>query len=497
MACVIPGALMVVGLISHNYHQGRAALIQASLATARAMVSTVDRELAGTRASLLALSTSQALEYDDFASFYERAKLVLKTQGASSIFLLDPTFQQRVNTLLPFGSKPPPTVDTGLRQVFKTGRPVTTDIFMAPISKKLLIAVGVPVFRGDTVAYVLGASILPERLTEILTQQRLSPDWVSAILDSTGTIVARTSQMERFVGTKGAPAMVARMAQVAEDSLETRSVEGIPVLIVFSRSALSNWTVAIGIPLAGITDELWQTLSWLVAGMAILLVSSLALAWAIGSKIARPIHELAAPALALGAGAAVTVPPLDLREADEVGKALTKASAMLRSAQHQASHDVLTGLANRALFDEILNHQLAICRRTQSNLAIIYIDLDGFKPVNDIHGHATGDDVLCMVAERLKGAIRESDMAARLGGDEFALILQQTGLAAAQKVAQKLIGGLSAPYAIGSLTLTLSASIGVAAYPDSGTTAETLSQHADEAMYKAKFASRRGYAVAS
>ncbi len=291
--------------------------------------------------------------------------------------------------------------------------------------------------------------------------------------------------------------MVARMAQVAEDSLETRSVEGIPVLIVFSRSALSNWTVAIGIPLAGITDELWQTLSWLVAGMAILLVSSLALAWAIGSKIARPIHELAAPALALGAGAAVTVPPLDLREADEVGKALTKASAMLRSAQHQASHDVLTGLANRALFDEILNHQLAICRRTQSNLAIIYIDLDGFKPVNDIHGHATGDDVLCMVAERLKGAIRESDMAARLGGDEFALILQQTGLAAAQKVAQKLIGALSAPYAVGSLTLALSASIGVAAYPDSGTTAETLSQHADEAMYKAKFASRRGYAVAS
>ena len=284
---------------------------------------------------------------------------------------------------------------------------------------------------------------------------------------------------------------------MAEDSLETRSVEGIPVLIVFSRSALSNWSVAIGIPLAGITDELWQTLSWLVAGMAILMVSSLALAWAIGSKIARPIHELAAPALALGAGAAVTVPPLDLREADEVGKALTKASAMLRSAQHQASHDVLTGLANRALFDDILNHQLAICRRTQSNLAIIYIDLDGFKPVNDIHGHATGDDVLCMVAERLKGAIRESDMAARLGGDEFALILQQTGLAAAQKVAQKLIGGLSAPYAIGSLTLALSASISVAAYPDSGTTAETLSQHADEAMYKAKFASRRGYAVAS
>ena len=81
MACVLPGALMVAGLISHNYYQGRAALTQASLATARAMMSAVDRELAGVRASLLALSTSQALEYDELASFYERAKQVLKTQN--------------------------------------------------------------------------------------------------------------------------------------------------------------------------------------------------------------------------------------------------------------------------------------------------------------------------------------------------------------------------------------------------------------------------------
>ena len=181
-----------------------------------------------------------------------------------------------------------------------------------------------------------------------------------------------------------------------------------------------------------LTNELLHTLSWLVAGTAILLLSSLALAWAIGSKIARPIHELAAPALALGSGEAVTVPSLHLREADEVGRALTRASAMLMAAQHKANHDVLTGLANRALFDEILGHQLAICRRTKTNLAIVYIDLDGFKPVNDVHGHATGDEMLCMVATRLKAAIRESDLAARLGGDEFALILLHTGLAAAR-----------------------------------------------------------------
>jgi diguanylate cyclase (GGDEF)-like protein len=221
------------------------------------------------------------------------------------------------------------------------------------------------------------------------------------------------------------------------------------------------------------------------------------LAWVIGSKIARPIHELAAPALALGSGAAVIVPSLHLREADEVGRALTRASAMLTAAQHRASHDVLTGLANRALFDEILGHQLAICKRTKTNLAVVNIDLDGFKPVNDGHGHATGDEMLCAVAARLKAVIRESDLAARLGGDEFALILLHAGMAAAETVAKKLIDSLSAPYAIGSQTLKISASIGIAVYPESGADAEALSQHADDAMYKAKAARKRGVAVAS
>lgn len=497
MACVLPASSTIVGLISYNYYQGRAALNRASMATAQAMMSAVDRELARTQAALFALSTSHSLAYGDLSAFDEEAREVLNTQTANSIFLLDPTFQQPLNTLIPFGSKSPSSVDTGLRQVFQTGRPVTTDIFVAPISKKHLIAVGVPVFRGATVSYVLGAGILPERLSALLTQQRLSSDWIGVIFDSTGTIVARTHQMERFVGTKGAPAVLARMAEVAEDTLEAKSVEGIPILSVFSKSTVSNWTVAIGIPTRILTNELWAVLGWTIAGTAILLFSSLALTWVIGRKIAGPIHELAAPALALGSGKAVTVPSLRLKEADEVGRALTKASAMLMAAQHKANHDVLTGLANRALFEEILGHQLAICSRTETNFALIYIDLDGFKAVNDVHGHAAGDAMLCMVATRLRSAIRESDLAARLGGDEFALILTHTGLAAAQVVAQKLIDSLSAPYSIGSLALEISASIGIAAYPESGATSEALSQRADEAMYKAKAMGKRSYALAS
>jgi diguanylate cyclase (GGDEF)-like protein len=228
-----------------------------------------------------------------------------------------------------------------------------------------------------------------------------------------------------------------------------------------------------------------------------LLLSSFAAAWAIASRIAASIHQLAAPALALGSGTAVSVPALDLKEADEVGRALTRASAMLMAAQHRANHDTLTGLANRALFDEIFTHQLAICRRTNRYLAIVYIDLDGFKPVNDTHGHAVGDEVLRMVAERLKHSIRESDLAARLGGDEFALVLVNTGQDAAQALALQLMDALSVPYPVGSLKLEISASIGIAGYPESGTVREALSLRADEAMYRAKAAGKRRYAVAS
>jgi diguanylate cyclase (GGDEF)-like protein len=490
MACILPTVPMIAGLIVYNYYQGRDALTQAATGTARAMISAVDRELAGMQAAMLVLSMSPSLAYDDLASFYEQAQQVLKTQNASSIFLIDATLEQRVNTLRLFGSKPPPRVASGLGAVFSSRRPITTDVFMGPISKVPLIVVGVPVFRGDTVVYALGAAILPERLSALLAHQRLSPDWISVIFDSTGSVVARTRQQERFVGTKGAPAVVARIAEVGEGSLEATSLEGIPVLTVFSKSAVSNWSVAIGIPLGSLTGELWAALGWIAGGSAVLLLSSLGIAWLVGLKIAQPIRQLAAPALALGSAKAVIVPFLNLKEADDVGQALTRASQMLMAAQHRANHDVLTGLANRALFAEILSHQLAICNRTKTNLAILYVDLNGFKPVNDAHGHGTGDALLCMVATRLKSAIRESDLAARVGGDEFALILIDTGLAAAQAVAGKLRDSLSASYCIGSLVLKISASIGIAVFPESGRTSEALSQHADAEMYRAKARAR-------
>ncbi len=492
MACLIPTLLMAAALISYNYQRERTRLVRDSIATARAMVQAIDRELTSIRVAAEVLSTSPHLQSGNIAAFYAQAQGVVDRGIGNNVVLSDATGLQLVNTAKRVGERLPHHGNPEqLRKIFETARPVVADIYFGPVLQRPLMSIDVPVFHGGKVVYDLSIGILPDRFARLLKDQRLPQGWIAAVFDSTGTIVARTHEMERFVGKKGAPALVKRMAEVREDSLKTITVEGIPVLSVFSRSVVSNWSVAIGIPMRILTNELRQVLWWLIFGVAILLLSSLGFAWAIGGRISRSIHGLTVPALALGSGEAVKVPSLRLKEADEVGQALMKASEMLRDAEHRAYHDALTGLANRALFKEIVDQQLASCHRTGTTLTVLYIDLDRFKDVNDIHGHVTGDEILRSVAARLKNSIRRSDVAARLGGDEFAVVLPHTGVEAAEEVARKLTDKMSVPYTVGPLTLNVSASIGVAGYPRSGTTSEELLHSADEAMYKAKSSKKR------
>lgn len=156
-------------------------------------------------------------------------------------------------------------------------------------------------------------------------------------------------------------------------------------------------------------------------------------------------------------------------------------------ARHLALHDSLTSLPNRRHFLQRLDHALAHVERRSPTVAILYLDLDAFKPINDTHGHQTGDDVLRIVAARLARAVRANDMISRLGGDEFAC-LPAAGLTWEQlgHLAQKLIAVVSAPLTIGTLTFAVHPSIGIATYPTDGTTAPELLTSADAAMYRAK-----------
>lgn len=162
--------------------------------------------------------------------------------------------------------------------------------------------------------------------------------------------------------------------------------------------------------------------------------------------------------------------------------------------QHLAYHDMLTNLPNRLLFYDRMRQALAHARRYSGLVAVLFLDLDGFKAINDRHGHAVGDRLLQAVATRLKGNMRQSDTIARLGGDEFTILL--TGIKSMKDVsrtAQKVLSVVSRPFAIDGHQLGVTCSIGVSVFPHDGSDTESLIKRADFAMYRAKNQGKANY----
>jgi diguanylate cyclase (GGDEF)-like protein/PAS domain S-box-containing protein len=159
-----------------------------------------------------------------------------------------------------------------------------------------------------------------------------------------------------------------------------------------------------------------------------------------------------------------------------------------------AHYDSLTQLPNRALFADRLKHALVSGARNGKKSALLFLDLDKFKAVNDTMGHLVGDLLLQSVAERLKGCVRESDTICRQGGDEFLILLGEVGGAEdAEKVANKVIAAMSQPHHIGNHLLNITFSIGISICPDDASDDETMLKHADDAMYRAKAKGRNNY----
>lgn len=155
--------------------------------------------------------------------------------------------------------------------------------------------------------------------------------------------------------------------------------------------------------------------------------------------------------------------------------------------QQQATHDMLTGLPNRRLFIDRLEQALAHARRFGGRVGMLFIDLDGFKSINDRFGHQAGDEALVLIANRIKLLLREVDSAARLGGDEFGIVLPDVALLEDVKlVGEKVLHEVRQPFIMRAVSCALGASIGIAAYPDHGETADELISRADKAMYQVK-----------
>ena len=179
-----------------------------------------------------------------------------------------------------------------------------------------------------------------------------------------------------------------------------------------------------------------------------------------------------------------------------VARDISERMASQKLIQYQAYHDVLTGLPNRALFMDRLTNAISSARRGKEKLLVMFLDLDLFKNVNDTLGHDIGDELLKKVAERLHSCLRESDTIARFGGDEFIVLLpRMESKTMSNKLAEKIVKAIKQPFLIGPHELHVSASIGVAAYPDDGATADALIKNADIAMYHIKDQGKDGFKV--
>ncbi|MCG7576793.1 MULTISPECIES: GGDEF domain-containing protein [unclassified Halomonas] len=164
-----------------------------------------------------------------------------------------------------------------------------------------------------------------------------------------------------------------------------------------------------------------------------------------------------------------------------------------------AHHDPLTKLTNRSLFYDRLASALTTARRYQARLALLFLDVNDFKSINDVHGHAAGDAVLCEIARRLSSCVRDTDTVARMGGDEFTILLTDLhSKEAAMEKAAQLLDELSSNESVSTLCMGMpSCSVGVAVYPEDGQDANTLLRHADVNMYRMKKQRVRAYSGAS
>ncbi len=486
-ACIVPAFLLAGILIAYDLHLARTNFIRSAMAIARANTMEVDKEFATVAAALSALSTSPSFAANNLDAFHVQAADLLVRQNIFNIVLEDNRGQQLMNTLMPSGHPLPlERDDQALKAIHQHRTMHISNLFTGPLSKRQLVSVGVLLVNRAGEENILSGTVPTARFGEILQHQNYPEYWIASILDRNGKIVARSADMERHIGTLAMPEVLKRMREQPEGTFETSTLDGKPILAVLARAQNSGWTVAIGIPLQVLNNETVNRLRMLVSVTMVTLGAGLFLAWKIGTRIRDAMNGLISPALALGSGQEVRSINHGLREANAVGLALSKASAMLLAATHQANHDALTGLANRVMLHSFLVRQLSLCCRMGTPLAVLYLDLDGFKLVNDIHGHAVGDELLKQAAERLVSRLRKSDLAARMGGDEFAIVLVNSTASDTLKVIAIIDAMMKLPYEINGVSLVAAASVGHASYPECGATPERLLDMADQAMYEQK-----------
>ncbi|HEV7815962.1 MAG TPA: ATP-binding protein [Janthinobacterium sp.] len=341
-ACVLPAALVSAYLIYDHYQVERTLLLGEALSTARSMVAVVDRDFDTVTTSLRTLSTSNDIELYDLSEFQAQATNVHAILPITDISLLEPASgRQLMNTVTHAGETAQGDDDPNLVQrVLRGGQPVVSDLYQPASGAAPFVTIGVPVFRHGVIARVLTAGLQPQTLVSILSDQKLPDTWRATIMDSRGTVVARNRDMRTYLGKQAGAGLMQRLKLAQEDHVDTRTLDGIPVVSIYSRSPKSGWTVVLSIPRQSLSAGLLRTLESLILATVVLLTAGLGLAWLVGGRIAASVQALISPATALGTGAPVIIPRLDFKEAEQVAASLQRAALALDQAKQAAASEM-------------------------------------------------------------------------------------------------------------------------------------------------------------
>jgi PAS domain S-box-containing protein len=339
IACILPVAAVAAFVIVNFYDRERTQLIENTISRARSVIAAADQDIGSAQLALQMLGTSQMLRNGDLRGFHARAVSVVDKLGADSIVLLDTDGALLMSTRRPWGA-PLPRLGSAplLRRILATGQPGVSDIFTGPINGQPIVSIGVPVLRDGAIVMSLNATVTPQRLLHVLTEQQLPPNWRASVIDNQGRVVTRSHELDKYAGRQISAQLRQQLASASESGLHTRTLDGQDVYVVYSRSARSGWSAVLGIPRDELTAGLRRTLAWLIAVTVAALCTGIGLAWLMGGRIARSVQALIKPALAVGAGYSLPIPPLHFREANELGQALREAAVSVQRAR-AATHE--------------------------------------------------------------------------------------------------------------------------------------------------------------
>ena len=358
LAVLVPMVVFSTVVIVAFGQQQRAAVRNGAVETARALMNAIDESLNGSVSKLQALATSRSLDRRDLGEFDAEVKRVLASQPDwLTIVLLSPDGRQVVNALRPLGQAPVTLPDRGsFEVVLATRKPVIGDLTFGPVTGQYDVPVRVPVLRQGELVYVLTAVIRPASLVPVLARQRIPGDWVSSVFDRKRNIVARTKNIELFLGRPVSPDFVALLEEGrSEGWAMTHTLEGVEVGTAYARSPVSGWGIGLGIPAAALSAPLRRSLLTVAIGGIVVVLLAVLAAVGVGRRITSPIVDLAGAARGFGEqGRLDAGRPAGVTEVEQVRRAFTEAAALVqrRAAEAEA--------ANRTKdeFLTVLSHEL-------------------------------------------------------------------------------------------------------------------------------------------